>query len=141
MAGGALGRIYADGEVVVRQGDVGDCMFTLQQGRLEVLADQEGRGEVRIGVMEQGAIFGEMAIFEKEVRSATVRALGQAQVLTIDKKGFLRRVQEDPSLAFNLVRMLSQRVRHLTEQLGERRSTADRRSRGNRRTSDRRKSP
>lgn len=141
MEGGALGRMYADGEVVVRQGDVGDCMFTLQQGRLEVLADQEGRGEVRIGVMEQGAIFGEMAIFEKEVRSATVRALGPAQVLTIDKKGFLRRVQEDPSLAFNLVRMLSQRVRHLTEQLGERRSTVDRRSRGNRRTSDRRKSP
>jgi len=138
MDASALGRVYSDGEVIVRQGEAGDCMFTLQEGRLEVLASHEGRGEVQIGIMEKGAIFGEMAIFEREVRSATVRALGEARVLTIDKKSFLRRVQEDPSLAFNLVRIMSQRIRHLTGQLGERRSGTDRRSPGNRRRTDRR---
>jgi CRP-like cAMP-binding protein len=119
MSATALGKLYADGEVVVRQGDTGDCMFTIQEGRLEVLADQSGGGQTRIGIMEQGAIFGEMAIFEKEVRSATVRALGPARVLTIDKRTFLSRVQEDPSLAFNLVRMMSQRIRKLTAALSE----------------------
>ena len=119
MSATALGKLYADGEVIVRQGDTGDCMFTLQEGRLEVLSEQSGRGPVRIGIMEQGAIFGEMAIFEKEVRSATVRALGPARVLTIDKRTFLSRVQEDPSLAFNLVRMMSQRIRKLTAALSE----------------------
>ena len=119
MSATALGKLYADGEVIVRQGDTGDCMFTLQEGRLEVLTEQPGRGTVRIGIMEQGAIFGEMAIFEKEVRSATVRALGPARVLTIDKRTFLSRVQEDPSLAFNLVRMMSQRIRKLTAAVGE----------------------
>jgi len=127
MAGNALGRVYADGEIVIRQGEVGDCMFTLQEGRLEVIAHHEVRGDVRVAIMDKGAIFGEMAIFERTVRSATVRALGEAHVLTIDKKSFLRRVQEDPSIAFNLVRMLSQRVRRLTEELGERRiNTEDR---------------
>lgn len=119
MSAGALGKVYADGEVIVRQGETGDCMFTLQEGRLEVVTQQPGRGELRIGIMEQGAIFGEMAIFEKEVRSATVRALGPARVLTIDKRTFLSRVQEDPSLAFNLVRMMSQRIRKLTAALSE----------------------
>ena len=119
MSATALGKLYADGEVIVRQGDTGDCMFTIQEGRLEVLADQPGGGQRRIGIMEQGAIFGEMAIFEKEVRSATVRALGPARVLTIDKRTFLSRVQEDPSLAFNLVRMMSQRIRKLTAALSE----------------------
>jgi CRP-like cAMP-binding protein len=119
MSAGALGKVYADGEVIVRQGDTGDCMFTLQEGRLEVITEQAGRGERQIGIMEQGAIFGEMAIFEKEVRSATVRALGPARVLTIDKRTFLSRVQEDPSLAFNLVRMMSQRIRKLTAALSE----------------------
>jgi CRP-like cAMP-binding protein len=119
MSATALGKLYADGEVIVRQGDTGDCMFTIQEGRLEVLADQPGGGQTRIGVMEQGAIFGEMAIFEKEVRSASVRALGPARVLTIDKRTFLSRVQEDPSLAFNLVRMMSQRIRKLTAALSE----------------------
>jgi len=139
MGDSALGRLYADGEVVVREGETGDCMYTLQEGRLEVLSGgSDGRAEVRIGVMEQGAIFGEMAIFEKEVRSATVRALGPARVLTIDKKTFLRRVQEDPSLAFNLLRMMSQRIRKLTGHASERRTASDRRRRERRSGHDRR---
>jgi CRP/FNR family cyclic AMP-dependent transcriptional regulator len=138
MDDSALGRVYADGEIVVQQGEVGDCMFTIQEGRLEVLAFQEGRGDVRVGIMEKGAIFGEMAIFEREVRSATVRALGEARVLTIDKKTFLRRVQEDPSLAFNLLRNMSQRIRRLTAQVGDRRRGTERRVTGDRHQVDRR---
>lgn len=138
MSASALGKLYADGEVIVRQGDTGDCMFTIQEGRLEVLADQPGGRQKQIGIMEQGAIFGEMAIFEKEVRSATVRALGQARVLTIDKKTFLRRVQEDPSIAFNLLRHMSQRIRRLTTQVGDRRSGRERRMTGDRPQPDRR---
>ena len=138
MADSALGRVYADGEVVVRQGEAGDCMFTIQEGQLEVLVSRDGQDKVRVGVMERGAIFGEMAIFEKEVRSATVRALGPARVLTIDKKTFLRRVQEDPSLAFNLVRMMSQRIRKLTVQAGERRAGSERRQADRRSGGDRR---
>jgi CRP-like cAMP-binding protein len=68
-----------------------------------------------------------MAIFEKQVRSATVRALSEARVLTVDKKTFIRRVQEDPTLAFNLVRMMSQRIRNMNAQVGEKRSKQDRR--------------
>ncbi len=134
----ALGRVYADGEVVFRQGDTGDCMYTIQDGRLEVLAEREGREPVRLAVMETGDIFGEMAIFVREVRSATVRALGEARVLTIDKRTFLGRVQEDPSLAFNLVRMMSARIRALTDRAGERRTGGERR-RADRRGEDRRK--
>lgn len=140
MEASALGKRYADGEIVVRQGDTGDCMFALQEGQLEVVAERDGGGEVRLAVMQAGDIFGEMAIFEKEVRSATVRALGEARVLTIDKRTFLRRVQEDPSLAFNLVRMMSNRIRKLTAQATERRTGTDRRG-GERRGADRRSRP
>lgn len=115
---GALGRTYANGEVIVRQGETGDCMFAIQKGRLEVIKSGKD-GEVRVGVLEDGDIFGEMAIFERDIRSATVRALGEARVLTVDKKTFLRRVQEDPSLAFNLVRMMSRRIRSLSEEIAE----------------------
>ena len=127
MGSDALGRLYSPGEVVVRQGEAGDCMFTLQDGQLEVLVKNEGRGVIRVAVMEKGATFGEMAIFEREVRSATVRAIGEARVLTIDKKNFLRRVQEDPTLAFNLVKMMSRRIRRLSAEVGERRRNPDRR--------------
>ena len=116
MSAEGLGRIYGDGEVIVRQGDIGECMFAIQDGRVQVLRCIDGH-DVPVAVLQEGDIFGEMAILQKEVRSATVRALGEARVLTIDKKTFLRRVQEDPSLAFNLARMLCKRVRRLDDEI------------------------
>jgi CRP/FNR family transcriptional regulator len=116
MSTDGLGKVYADRQVIVRQGESGDCMFAIQAGSVEVVREAED-GEVRVAVLQQGDIFGEMAILEREVRSATVRALGEARVLTIDKKTFLRRVQEDPSLAFNLARMLCSRVRRLDAEI------------------------
>ncbi len=109
-----LGQLYADGEEVVRQGEVGECMFAVQKGQLEVLKSADGV-QVRVAVLAEGDIFGEMAIFDREMRSATVRALGPARVLTIDRKGFLRRVHEDPSLAFNLLQTMSRRIRNLNQ--------------------------
>jgi CRP-like cAMP-binding protein len=116
-----MGKVYAKGQVVVKQGETGDCMFAIQSGRLEVLKE-DGKGEVRVALLEQGDIFGEMAIFEREVRSATVRALDEARVLTVDKKTFLRRIQEDPSIALNLVRMMSQRIRRLSSEVAQMRT-------------------
>ena len=123
----SLGKTYKEGEVVVRQGEVGDCLFAIQEGKLEVVKEHKGRPEVRIAILDKGDIFGEMAIFEQQVRSATVRALTEARVLTVDKRTFIRRVQEDPTLAFNLVRMMSHRIRSMSDQAGEKRNKDDRR--------------
>ena len=113
-----LGKEYADGEVVVREGESGDSMFVVQGGRVEVVKG-EGPDETRMGVLERGAVFGEMAIFERERRSATVRALGPARILTVDRRTFLRRVHEDPTLALNILESLSRRVRRLSTQVRE----------------------
>jgi CRP-like cAMP-binding protein len=62
-------------------------------------------------------IFGEMALFEQETRTATIRAVGPARVLTIDKKNFLGGIHEDPSLALRVVKTMSHRIRDLTNRL------------------------
>jgi len=116
MSQGALGKLYHDGEVIVRQGEVGDAMFVIQEGQLEVLLEKDGR-ETRIRVAGEDELIGEMAVFEHEVRSATVRALGDARVLTVDRKNFLRRINEDPSLAFRLMETMSRRVRELSQEV------------------------
>lgn len=116
--GGALGRTYQDGEVVVRQGEEGDCLFVVQEGQLEVVREEDGR-EVHIRMVGPDELFGEMAVFERQRRSATVRARGPARVLTLDKRNFLRRVNEDPSLAFRIVETMSRRVRELSGQVVE----------------------
>ena len=116
MVTGGLGKVYRDGEEIVRQGEVGDCMYVIQTGQAEAIQGKEGK-EVLLAVLGEGDVFGEMALFERMPRSATVRALGDVRVLTIDKKTFLRRVHEDPSLAFRILQKMSYRIRELDTEL------------------------
>jgi len=113
-----LGKLYADGEVIVRQGEPGSCMYVVQEGEVEAVAESGGQ-EMRLRTLGPNDFFGEMALFGTENRSATVRAVGSARVLTIDKRSFLGGIQEDPSLAFRIVKVMSQRIRDLTERLAE----------------------
>lgn len=108
----ALGKVYVDGETIVRQGEIGHCMFVIQRGKVEVL-HEEGDSTFHLTELGPGEIFGEMALCEKAPRSATVRAVGDVRVLTVDKRTFLRRVHEDPSLAFHVLQALSARIRRL----------------------------
>ncbi len=119
MRKGALGKLYGDGEAIVTQGEVGDCMYVVQSGRVEVLLSTDV-GEQHLVFLETGDFFGEMAVFEKERRSATVRASGEARVLKVDKKTLLRRIKEDPLLAVNLLQTMSQRIRNLNSELAGR---------------------
>ena len=111
-----LGKQYHNGEVIVRQGDLGECMYVVQKGSVEVLTTRTG-GELRLATLGEGDFFGEMALFEREVRSATVRALGDVWVLTLEKKSFLLKVHQDPSLAFRILEKMSHRLRELNSAL------------------------
>ncbi len=113
---GLLGKLYRDGEVIVRQGEMGECMYVVQHGNVEVLRRQ-GDKEYCLAVLEPGDFFGERAVFEKEVRAATVRSLGGAVVLKVEKRAFLQRVHEDPSSVFMLLRAMSRRIQQLEDLL------------------------
>jgi flavin-dependent dehydrogenase len=115
---GELGKIYESGEIIVRQGDLGECMYFIQSGNVEVIRESDGR-EVRLAELGQGEFFGEMALFEKGVRSATVRPLGEVRVLSVDKRLFLRKIHEDPALAFRIMQKMSRRIRELDKELGD----------------------
>lgn len=112
MASGELGSQYRDGEIIVRQGDSGDCLYVVQAGKVEVVQEHDGQ-EVQLAVLEESDFFGEGSLFDRETRSATVRALGDVRVLTVDKKTLLRRIQEDPTLAYRIIETLCHRIRGL----------------------------
>jgi CRP-like cAMP-binding protein len=116
-----IGKLYEDGQDIVREGEAGDCMYVIQEGSVEVVR-REGNSEVQLAVLSAGDFFGEMSIFDRESRSATVRALGEARLLTIDKKTFLRRIADDASLAFRIVQKMSTRIRELNAEVSRLRS-------------------
>jgi CRP-like cAMP-binding protein len=117
MEAGGLGKVYQDGEIIVRQGEIGNAMYVIQSGKAEVVGEVNGKS-VPLAVLGENDFFGEMALFEDQVRSATVRALGTVRVLTVDKKTLLRRIQQDPALAFRMLEHLCHRVRKLDSELG-----------------------
>lgn len=121
MAEGDLGRVYRDGEILVRQGEAGDCMYVIQEGQAEIFVEREGK-EVLLRTADAGEVIGEMALFERVVRSASVRAKGNLRALTVDKRNFLKRINEDPSLAFRLVKMMSAKIREMSEEVARLRS-------------------
>ena len=112
----ALGMTFKDGEAIIRQGDTGDSMYVIQEGHVEVVVKLNGI-ETVLAVRNQGDFFGEMAIFNREVRMATVRALGEVRVLSVDKRNLMRRIHEDPSLAYRIILALSQRIRELSDEV------------------------
>ncbi len=123
----ALGRLYKDGEAIVNQGETGNSMYVIQSGEVTVVQSKNGK-EVKIAELGEGDFFGEMALIERRnIRRATVRSMGDTRVLTVDKKTFLNRVQEDPSMVFRIVQTSIGRVRKLTDQVSHIKA-ADRRA-------------
>lgn len=123
MVKGAMGKFYHDGEEIVRQGQTGDCMYVVQSGQVEVIQLSENGKEQHLAFLESGDFFGEMSVFDKEVRSATVRSSGESRVLKVDKRTLLRRIKEDPLLAVNLLKTMSHRIRDLNAKVSHHKVT------------------
>ena len=110
MKSNSLGHLYKDGETIIKQGSTGDCFYVIQEGEVEIV-DESGGQEKVLAVLKDPDFFGEMGIFEKDVRSCTVRAKGEAKVLTMDKKSLYKKIQQDPTIAFRLLEKMSSRLR------------------------------
>jgi CRP-like cAMP-binding protein len=111
-----LGKEYKDGDIIIRQGDKGNCMYVIQDGEVEVVRTHNG-STVRLAVLGSGEFFGEISLFGMGERSATVRALGKVRIITVDRKIFLSRIKEDLSLAFRVFETMANRINNMNAEL------------------------
>lgn len=118
MKSNSLGYHYNDGEIVIKQGSSGNCFYVIQKGKVEVV-DESGEKEIVLAVLSEPDFFGEMGLFEKDIRSCTVRAKGNAKILTLDKKSFYKSIQKDPSIAFRILEKMSNRLREANKHYNE----------------------
>jgi putative ABC transport system ATP-binding protein len=81
-------RKYARGDVIIRQGDVGEEFFVIAHGSVSVTAQKSGGPESQIATLGPGDVFGEMALLTDEPRNATVSAVEDLETYYLDKKGF-----------------------------------------------------
>lgn len=104
---------YGPGEVIVGEGDLGDSLFLLIQGTVEVQKQQGDGRQVRVRTLETGEVFGEMTLFLNTPRSATVRALGECELVLVTRDCFSALLNDNPSLLERLAEQVQRRLEEL----------------------------
>lgn len=114
-------RRFEAGEVVFREGDLGDALFVLAQGEVDVTTRGPGGEERVIATLGPPAAFGEMSLVDREVRSATVRARTECHALQLGAENFtaFRKRSRDgfTFVVINVARILSSRLRETSQRL------------------------
>ena len=110
-------REYSKGKIIVREGELGDSVFLLGLGSVEVVLQEEDDHETRVAILKQGEFFGEMALLERKPRAATVRAIESCTLLEINGQEFLKLLDEHRDVESKMLLKLSERLRHANEQV------------------------
>jgi CRP/FNR family transcriptional regulator, cyclic AMP receptor protein len=106
-------------EVLFEQGDEADALFVVESGRIAI-ATQSGDGrESVVAVLERGALFGEMPLFDGDTRSTDARALNNSTVVELAYEPVFDVLRTRPQLLWGVVRLLSQRLRATNEALAD----------------------
>ncbi|MDQ7823462.1 MAG: cyclic nucleotide-binding domain-containing protein [Candidatus Eremiobacteraeota bacterium] len=113
-------RFFDKGEVIIREGDIGDHLYLILRGSCTVTKKGHDR-EILVGTLEKDDIFGEMALLsESKIRSATVTAREPTEVVIISREYFSRIITEVPSVFYNLTIIADERRRKHFVTLSER---------------------
>jgi hypothetical protein len=108
------------GGILFEEGDAGDAVYMIVQGRVRVLVGGHDRPEQTINELGPGACIGEMAVLDASPRSATVRAIEPTRALRVPGEGFKRVMSERPEMSAAIVAELVRRMRGLMAQATKR---------------------
>ena len=106
-------------EFVIKEGEAGETMYLIIKGTVSVLkgVEKEDAREIELDRMGAGNYFGEMALLEDTVRSASIKTAEESRFLVLHKQEFTEIVREYPQIALHICRALSGRIRDLGEKL------------------------
>lgn len=98
-------RRLTSGEVLCEEGDLGDALYVVIRGHLEVVVDRDVRGRIKAGEAA-----GETALLDGGRRSASLRAGGVTEIYVMDREDLLELLDAHPVLAMSLLRTLARRI-------------------------------
>jgi CRP-like cAMP-binding protein len=113
----AVPRAFEPGQVVFREGDASDTCYIVRSGRARAVREHSGGRTITLATFGPGDIFGELALFEDERRSATVEAIEPTSVVAVLGPDMRRLMIEHPGISARLVIALGRRLRETNERL------------------------
>lgn len=115
----AVPRSYERGHVVFREGDEGDTCYVVREGSVGVSRRHPDGRSITLAELRGGDMFGELALFDGEVRSATVEALEETSALALLSADVQRLLREHPDIAVKMLAALANRLRAANERLSQ----------------------
>jgi CRP/FNR family transcriptional regulator len=119
LAGESRIRRYPRGQVLCSEGDPGDSLLVLEEGRVKISRFSAGGQEIVLSVAEAPTAFGELALIDGAPRSATVTAQTAVVVRILGRDVVLALLEREPSVAMALLRALTAMVRATNERLAD----------------------
>jgi CRP/FNR family transcriptional regulator len=110
-------RDFAAGEMVFREGDSSDTCYVMRSGRVRALREHTDGRTITLATFGPGDIFGELAMFDDERRSATIEALEATETAAILGSDMRRLLRAHPEIAVKLLAALGRRLRETNERL------------------------
>lgn len=107
------------GESLFREGDRGDRLYIVKEGKVKLSHMSDDGRENLIAVLGPGEIIGELSLFDLGRRSSTVTAVAPTKLVSLDHEDMMRFIDENPALAKSMLRELAQRLRHTNEQMAD----------------------
>ncbi len=109
--------VFRPATSVFREGEPGDCAYVIERGRVEITALRSGR-PVRLAVLGERDLFGEMALVDDRVRSATATAVEETEVVVIPRDRIREEMRRADPLLHLLLRVSLDRLRETSSRLG-----------------------
>lgn len=98
--------LFQPGQVILKEGELGNSLLVLLEGQVEVqIKDQV------VGMFEPVEVFGEMSVIDSQPRSATVIAKTKCKLAKVDQNRFKQLIQNKPDFGIDIMRMLVERIR------------------------------
>ncbi|HEX5141493.1 MAG TPA: cyclic nucleotide-binding domain-containing protein [Dehalococcoidia bacterium] len=113
----AVVRQYKKGDIIVRENEAGVALYVISKGSVDVVKGAGTGSEQVLDTLKQGQFFGEMALFDNQVRSASVRAAEDTECIVITKWDFNAEMSQNSQLAITMLSVLARRIRRLSEEV------------------------
>src|ERR1700722_1461729 len=90
---------YRPNQNIFGQGDLADCVFFIQNGRVKITVTSEHGKEAVIGILQEGQFFGEGCLQDQRLRTATATAIDECRITTITKTAMLSALRDEPKFS------------------------------------------
>ena len=107
------------GEVLFQKGDKGDALYGVRRGRVRIETGTAGGGRLTLNVLGAGDLFGEIALFDGQPRTADAIAAEASELFMVRRSDFLAYLEREPRVTVRLLELLCQRIRWVSDRMEE----------------------